>query len=184
MRHRQCSTRLACPGHYLPKSRSCSIWFASRWSDQSRLALPRGPSQAHLTGRALDVPPKQRFTAVAHGHQRSPVEVSGLGNRRITSSPTLLPKLAVRVRFPSPAPPEAAGQDPASAGRSFAVDTRASTCSPQHVNPTPRPSEYPLRPRAAEPTVPWLPGARSTWSRISRGGKHHVRLAARCRRPP
>jgi hypothetical protein len=47
-----------------------------------------------LAGRALDVP-KQQSTTVAKGQQRSLTEVADLRRRRIASSPTVLPKLAV-----------------------------------------------------------------------------------------
>jgi hypothetical protein len=41
--------------------------------------------------------PAQRFTTVAHGQQRSPAEAADLRHRRMASSPTALPKLAVVV---------------------------------------------------------------------------------------
>jgi hypothetical protein len=57
--------------------------------------------------------PKQRSAAVTSGQQRSPSEAPDLCHCRTASSPTVLPKLAVRVRFPSPAPPGSAGHQPA-----------------------------------------------------------------------
>jgi len=56
-----------------------------------------------LATRAPDVP-KQRFTAVANGHQRSVAVARDLLHRRSGAGLTMLPKLAVRVRLPSLAP--------------------------------------------------------------------------------
>src|SRR6266542_4450062 len=52
-----------------------------------------------LAGRALDVP-KQQSTTVANGQQRSLTEVPDLCHRRMASSPTVLPKLAVALVRP------------------------------------------------------------------------------------
>jgi hypothetical protein len=41
--------------------------------------------------------PKQQSATVANGQPRSLAEVAGLGDRRMASSPTVLPKLAVKV---------------------------------------------------------------------------------------
>jgi hypothetical protein len=56
---------------------------------------PPGPSRVV----SLAVPstcPKQQSAMVAHGQPRSLAEVAGLGHRWMASSPTVLPKLAVR----------------------------------------------------------------------------------------
>jgi hypothetical protein len=44
--------------------------------------------------------PKQQSATVAYGQPRSLAEVAGLGHRRLASSQTLLPKLAVRIFIP------------------------------------------------------------------------------------
>jgi len=49
--------------------------------------------------------PNPRSTAVANGQQRSATAAPDLHHRSSTGRQTELPKLAVRVRFPSPAPP-------------------------------------------------------------------------------
>jgi hypothetical protein len=51
--------------------------------------------------------PKQRSVAVADGQQRSIALAPNLRHCRMARSLTVLPKLAVRVRFPSPASPGA-----------------------------------------------------------------------------
>ena len=51
--------------------------------------------------------PKHRSTAVIHGQPRSLPMPSELEDQPVQSDPRMLPKLAVRVRFPSPAPPQA-----------------------------------------------------------------------------
>jgi hypothetical protein len=44
--------------------------------------------------------PKQRLTVVANGHQRSVAVARDLLHRRSVAGLTMLPKLAVGVRFP------------------------------------------------------------------------------------
>jgi hypothetical protein len=51
-----------------------------------------------LTDRAPNVP-KQRFTAVANGQQRSSAELTDMRHRRTASSATVLPKLAVAAQL-------------------------------------------------------------------------------------
>jgi transposase len=53
--------------------------------------------------------------AVADGQQRSAVGTGELYRQPLTGGATVLPKLGVRVRFPSPAPPSTPGHEPASA---------------------------------------------------------------------
>ena len=86
---------------------------ANEASGHPRLASPCTPGEAaaaRTAGRSSSpaVPstcPKQRFTAVTGGQRWSAVWAGELCRRPLTASPTVLPKLAVRVRFPSPAPP-------------------------------------------------------------------------------
>ena len=69
-----------------------------------RGAIVAGLASFVLASRASTCP-KQRFTAVANGHQRSVAVARDLRKRRSVAGLTMLPKLAVRVRFLRPLSP-------------------------------------------------------------------------------